>query len=82
MTLNQLEYFCAVCRTRSIARASEELFVSSPTISVSIRDLENEFKLRLFVHEKNRIYLTGEGEAFYKKAEEVLKHSREIYTEF
>lgn len=40
MTLTQLEYFCAVCRYHSITRAAEALFVSQPTISTSIRDLE------------------------------------------
>ena len=42
MTLNQLEYFCAVCRYHSITRAAESLFVSQPTISTSIRNLEKE----------------------------------------
>ena len=47
MTLNQLEYFCAVCRYHSITRAAESLFVSQPTISASIRNLEKEFHLRV-----------------------------------
>ena len=55
MTLNQLEYFCAVCRYHSITRAAESLFVSQPTISTSIRNLEKEFHLRLFTHGQNRI---------------------------
>lgn len=53
MTLNQLEYFCAVCRYHSITRAAESLFVSQPTISASIRNLEKEFHLRLFTHGQN-----------------------------
>ena len=40
MKLNQLEYFCAVCRYHSITRAAEELYVTQPTISVAIRELE------------------------------------------
>lgn len=82
MKLNQLEYFCAVCRYHSITRAAEELYVTQPTISVAIRELENELKLRLFHHEKNRISLTKEGEAFYQRAEALLKESRSIVTEF
>ena len=46
MTLTQLEYFCTVCRYHSITRAAEALYVSQPTISTSIRDLEKEFHLR------------------------------------
>ena len=52
MTLTQLEYFCMVCRYRSITRAADALFVSQPTISTSIRDLEKEFHLKLFNMEK------------------------------
>ena len=82
MKLVQLEYFCAVCRYHSITRAAEELYVTQPTISVAIRELEKELKLRLFHHEKNRISITQEGEAFYRRAEAVLKETRAMVTEF
>ena len=82
MKLNQLEYYCAACRYHSITRAAEELYVTQPTISVAIRELENELKLRLFHHEKNRISLTKEGEAFYRRAEALLKETRAMVSEF
>lgn len=82
MTLNQLEYFCAVCRYHSITRAAESLFVSQPTISASIRNLEKEFHLRLFTHGQNRITLTNDGSLFYKKAEYILHRAHEMYTDF
>ena len=82
MKLVQLEYFCAVCRYHSITRAAEELYVTQPTISVAIRELEKELKLRLFHHEKNRISIAQEGEAFYRRAEAVLKETRAMVTEF
>ena len=43
MTINQLEYFCSVCRYHSISRAAEELYVSQPAISLAIKNLEKEF---------------------------------------
>ena len=82
MTLTQLEYFCTVCRYHSITRAAEALYVSQPTISTSIRILEEEFHLRLFNHGKNRITLTKDGEAFYQRAEYILKQTQELYTDF
>ncbi len=82
MTLTQLEYFCNVCRYHSITRAAEALYVSQPTISTSIRELEKEFHLRLFNHGKNRISLTKDGEAFYQKAEYILRQTQELYTNF
>lgn len=82
MTLTQLEYFCAVCRYHSITRAADALFVSQPTISTSIRELEKEFHLRLFTHGRNRITLTKDGEAFYQRAEHILKQTHELYADF
>ena len=82
MTLTQLQYFCAVCRYHSITRAASELFVSQPTISVAIRDLENEFHISLFHHEKNKITLTPEGEALFKKAQDLLNQSNALKLEF
>ena len=40
MTLNQLRYFCTASRCHSITKAAEELYVTQPTVSVAIRDLE------------------------------------------
>lgn len=55
MKLVQLEYFCAVCRYHSITRAAEELYVTQPTISVAIRELEKELKLWLFHREESGV---------------------------
>lgn len=82
MTLNQLEYFCAACRYRSITRAAAVLYVSQPTISMAIKELEAEFGLELFVHAKNHIYLTEEGERFYARAENLIRESQSIYSDF
>lgn len=82
MKLVQLEYFCAVCRCHSITKAAEELYVTQPTISVAIRELEKELKLRIFHHEKNRITLTKEGEAFYRRADALLRETRAMVTDF
>ena len=82
MTLNQLEYFCTVCRYQSITRAANELFVSQPTISVALRNLEQEFNLRLFHHGKNQIKLTSVGESFYQRAQAILKDIDDFHTEF
>ena len=71
-----------VCRYHSITRAADALYVSQPTISTSIRDLEKEFHLKLFNHGKNRISLTKDGEAFYQKAEYILRQTQELYSDF
>ncbi|MCD8021560.1 MAG: LysR family transcriptional regulator [Lachnospiraceae bacterium] len=82
MTLNQLKYFCTASRYHSMTKAAEELYVTQPTISLAIRELEQEFKLTLFQRIGNQLYLTGEGEEFYQKAERLLESSDEIYAQF
>jgi DNA-binding transcriptional LysR family regulator len=82
MTLIQLEYFCAVCRYGSIARAASELYVSHPTISVALKSLESEFSVKLFIRTSNRLSLTPEGRAFFQKAQDILNHCDEMYAEF
>lgn len=82
MTLNQLKYFCTACRTHSITKAAEELFVTQPTISIAIKDLEAEFNIILFTRNGNHLELTSSGEVFYEKAKKLLKHSTEMQNEF
>ena len=43
MTLAQLRYFCTAAQYHSITKAAEALFVTQPTISIAVRDLEKEF---------------------------------------
>lgn len=64
MTISQMQYFRAVCEYGSISKASVALHVSQPTISVSIKELENEFDLPLFLRENKQMILTHEGEFF------------------
>lgn len=73
MTLNHLEYFCMVCRCKSITRAAEKLYISQPAISNAIRELEREFKVNLFIHAKNRLELTEDGQLFHERAEHLLR---------
>ena len=48
--MTQLEYFlCGMPFTTAFTRAADALYVSQPTISTSIRDLEKEFHLKLFL---------------------------------
>lgn len=82
MTLNQLEYFCAVSRLQNITRAAEELYVTQPTISLSIRELEKELHTRLFLHEKNRISLTKEGQSFYQSVLPIVQQCHAVKVEF
>jgi DNA-binding transcriptional LysR family regulator len=75
-TLRQLEYFVAVGETGSIARASERVNVSSPSISAAITQLEQEFGLPLFVLQHAQgLSLTQGGRQMLEQARVVLRES-------
>ena len=65
-------------RCHSITKAAEELYVTQPTVSVAIRDLEIEFGVSLFSRKGNQLILTREGEEFYQKANYILQYCNEL----
>lgn len=73
MKLLQIKYFYTVCRCGSITKAAEKLFVSQPTISFCIKELEDEFGLKLFQRKHGRMVLTVEGQFFLEKAKYILQ---------
>lgn len=72
MTLQQLQYYAAVCRHQSLTKAARELSISQPGLSTSIRDLESECGFPLFDHRPNSIRLTDQGRAFLREVEHLL----------
>lgn len=48
MTLRYLRIFEAVCRHMSITRAAQELYLSQPSVSLAIGELEKKYEVRLF----------------------------------
>ena len=82
MTLNQLRYFCTASRCHSITKAAEELYVTQPTVSVAIRDLEIEFGISLFYRKGNSLILTQEGEELYNKATYILQYCNELQADY
>ncbi len=56
-----------------ISVASEQLHVSGPTLSVSIKQLEAELELSLFVRSKNQMLLTPDGERLREKSADLVE---------
>ncbi len=77
MELRYLEYYEAVARLKNFTRASEELFVSQPSISVAVKKLEDELGIKLMKRNKKNVELTPEGEIFYTRISEILDKLRE-----
>ena len=78
MTLAQLRYFCTAARYHSITQAAKSLYVTQPTISIAIRELEKEFSLTLFNHSGSHLSLTEEGEVFYNKVSAILADCEDL----
>ena len=58
MTLTQLKYAITVSEAGSMNQAAKELFISQPTLSLAIRDLEEEIGVELFRRSSRGILLT------------------------
>lgn len=61
MDIKQLSYFMAVAQESSYSRAAEKLNVSQPTVSISMKKLEEELGVPLFYSFNRRQFLTDEG---------------------
>jgi DNA-binding transcriptional LysR family regulator len=72
MELRHLRYFVAVAETLSFRQASKQLHVSQPSLSVQIKQLEDELKVPLFRRSKRRVEITRAGEVFLSAALEIL----------
>lgn len=68
MTLRHLKVFVSVYQHKSITRAAEELFISQPAASLSIKELEDFYNIRLFERLNKKLYITAEGHEFYNYA--------------
>ena len=75
-TLRQLEYFVAVGETGSIAAASQQVNVSSPSISAGISQLEEELGVKLFVrYHAQGLTPTLAGRKLLDQAQTVLRQA-------
>lgn len=72
MNLLSLKYFIAVTEYSSFTKAAERLYVTQPTLSRQIADLEDEFGVQLFNRGKRSISLTPAGEICLKEAREIV----------
>ena len=65
MTLKQLEAFVKIANNRSFTLAAKELFITQPTVSAYINNLEEELGVRLFDRTTKEVQLSDEGDRIY-----------------
>ncbi|WP_390408490.1 LysR family transcriptional regulator [Lacticaseibacillus jixiensis] len=72
MRIQQLQYLETIAATGSINEAAKRLFISQPSLSQAMKELEKEYKLQLFYRSKVGITLTPAGREFINYARGVL----------
>ena len=78
MTLTELRYVVAVAREKHFGRAAEACSVSQPTLSVSIKKLEEELDVRIFERGANEVSVTPIGDEIVRQAQAVIEAAAEI----
>ena len=75
MTLQQLLYALTISEKGSMNKAAEALFISQPSLTLAMKDLEKEIGITIFRRSSRGVELTNEGADF-------LVHARQIYQQY
>ena len=75
MTLTQLNYLITIAETGSFNKAAEQLYLSQPSLTSAMKELEKELGITLFYRSKRGVTLTGDGTEF-------LYYARQIYGQY
>lgn len=78
MTLTELKYIVAVAEERHFGRAAERSFVSQPSLSASVKNLEEELGVTLFERGKRGVFLTEAGERIVEQARRALAEAERV----
>ena len=75
MTLQQLKYIITIVKCGSITEAARRLFISQPSLSNSVKDLEAELGIEIFNRTSKGISLSADGEEFLAYAGQVVEQT-------
>ena len=75
MTLQQLKYLVTVAECKNITEAAEKLFISQPSLSAAIHNLEKEMGVTAFVRSNKGVSVTREGEELLSFARNLLEQA-------
>ena len=82
MTLQQLKYVVAIADKGSINEAAKTLFISQPSLSNAVRELESELGLSIFLRTNKGVKTTVEGEEFLGYARQVVQQNELLEEKF
>lgn len=76
--LNHMDYIYAVYQERSFTRAAEKLYISQPSLSLTIKKIENELGFAIFERGGKQIRTTPAGERYIRAIEDVMQIESEL----
>ena len=77
-TLNQLRIFLKVVQTESVTKASEELYLTQPAVSIQLKNFQDEFDIPLTEVVGRKIYITDFGREIAEAAENIINQVHAI----
>src|SRR5580765_2798670 len=78
MTLTELRYVVAVASERHFGRAAEKSFVSQPSLSAAVKNLEEELGVQIFERGKGEVLITPIGEEIVAQARRALEEAERV----
>lgn len=81
MDIRTLRYFVEVVRQQSFTRAAEKLFVTQPTISKMLKNLEDELSCTLLIRDGRRLLLTDTGRVVFERGQAILGEFHQLESE-
>ena len=73
MTLQQLKYIALVAEKGNITDAARALYISQPSLTAAIKELEKEMNIRIFDRTNKGVHVSKEGELFLGYARQILE---------
>ena len=81
MDIKQLKYFMAIVDMQNFSEASRRLYVSQPTLSKSMKNLEEKLGVQLFCMSGKKVQVTDYGRLLYAKAQLLIEQYDALYNE-
>lgn len=72
MTIRHLRIFAAVAETGTMSAAAKQCYITQPTVSQAVRELENHYQVQLFERLSQKLYITEAGQQLLAYARRVL----------
>ena len=82
MTLRQIRYAITIANTCSMNEAAKQLFISQPSLTSAIKELEEEIHMAIFKRNTKGVTLTAEGEEFLGYARQILGQVELLETKY